>query len=135
MKADKKSTARRLKLAGLILASGWTGFMAYYTGAFAGRDLEQIGVPGGTLMRVMFSIAMAACIIAWWRPRLAGILLLSSFCGIGIYIPAIHLEGWQAVFVSFVPFLVAGLLWLVSWCFSRINPDAPVADLPRTLSG
>jgi hypothetical protein len=114
--------ARRLKLAGLILASAWTGFMAYYTGAFTGGNL-QVGGLGAVLMTVMFAIAVASCIAVWWRPRLAGILLLAVFGVIVVYIPSIGLEKMWAVFVSFTPFLVAGVLWLISWHLSSAGTE------------
>lgn len=120
MRAKKKSIARRLKLTALILASVWAGFIGYYTGVFTGRDLEQIGLPGGIVWRVMFLVTIAACVVAWWRARLAGILMLSSFAVIVAYIPAIHLERWYGVFVSLAPFLVAGVILLIVWRLTRM---------------
>jgi hypothetical protein len=122
--------ARRLKLAGLMLASTWTGFMAYYTGAFTGGN-SPVGGPSAALMTVMFAIAIASCIVAWWRPRLAAILSLVVFGVIVVYIPSIGLERMWAVFVSLVPFLVAGVLWLISWHLS----SAKIENLTQTSSG
>ncbi|MDD5701465.1 MAG: hypothetical protein PHU23_05375 [Dehalococcoidales bacterium] len=119
LKTDKKVTAKWLKLAGLVLASGFAGFIGYYTGVFTGRDLEQMGLPGGILWRIMFVVALAGCVTAYLRPKLAGILLLSTFIAMVIYIPSINLERFYAVFASFLPFLIAGIFLLTSWRLSE----------------
>jgi len=88
------------------------------------------------LYLVYLGIALAGCIASWWRPRLAGIILvLISFLlgsGLGLLSPwgvaNVFAWTWQLG----LPFLVAGVLFLVSWWFSRniipsALPSAPIS--------
>lgn len=65
---------------------------------------------------VMIILAVVVTAVAWWRAGAGGFLMIlfglafSSFA----YISAGRNE-WLAVLVSGVPFLVAGIFFLVSW--------------------
>ena len=74
-----------------------------------------LGVPG--------VIALAACVVSWWRERLAGILLLGTAVGLGIHVGVCaghsHLLAWSMLGL---PYLIAGLLLLGSWRLSTQHP-------------
>ncbi len=74
----------------------------------------------GTLLFVITAIALAGCILSWWRERLAGILLILTAVGegvhIGVYAGRNHFLVW--LMVGF-PYLVAGVLFLISRRLSR----------------
>ena len=74
-----------------------------------------LGVPG--------VIALAACVVSWWRERLAAILLIGAAVGLGIHIGVYaghnHLLAWSMLGL---PYLLAGLLLLSSWRLSNHDP-------------
>jgi hypothetical protein len=88
---------------------------------------------GGLLIVLSMVTALAGCIISWWRLRLAGILLVLTFFELitaGVlaggpvdlpqrFSPSVILTnmGWPSIMGS--PFLVAGVLFLLSWWLSR----------------
>jgi len=78
-----------------------------------------LGVPG--------LIALAACVVSWWRERLAAILLLGAAVGLGIHIGVCaghnHLLAWSMLGL---PYLLAGVLLLSSW---RLSNQAPPRHL------
>jgi hypothetical protein len=88
---------------------------------------------GGSLIVLSMVVALAGCIVSWWRLRLAGILLVLTFIGLitaGILaggpvdlperfsLPLILANMGRASIMG-SPFLIAGVLFLVSWCLSR----------------
>jgi hypothetical protein len=91
---------------------------------------------GGSFMVLSMVTALAGCIISWWRVRLAGILLVLTFFGLitaGVLaggpvdlperfsLPVILTNmGWASIMGS--PFLVAGVLFLLSWWLSSKTP-------------
>lgn len=79
-------------------------------------------VESGTLV-LLGVVALAACIASWWRDIAGGILLVSTSIGLGIHIGHFaghnHFLAWAIVGL---PYLVAGVLILSSWRFSKQNP-------------
>jgi hypothetical protein len=77
----------------------------------------------GILLGALGVLALAGCIVSWWRERLAGILLVLTSVGLGIHIGVCaghnHFLAW--LLVGF-PYLVAGGLFLNSWRLSRKTP-------------
>jgi hypothetical protein len=75
------------------------------------------------LYLVYLGIALAACIVSWWRQWLAGILLLLVSFALGSYLGLSSpwgiavLVAWSPEFG--LPFFVAGLLFLLSWWLTR----------------
>ena len=116
--------ARRVRLAarviGLLVAGGW--LIALIGPAII--DIQDSGWEAielvGTLLFVITAIALAGCIVSWWRERLAGILLILAAVGegvhIGVYAGRNHFLVW--LMVGF-PYLVAGVLFLISRRLSR----------------
>jgi len=82
--------------------------------------INQADMIAGILIGVFGAIALAGCIISWWRERLAGILLILTAIGfgihIGIYAGRNHFIAW--LMVGF-PYLVAAALLFYSWWLSR----------------
>jgi hypothetical protein len=116
-------------LFGLMMAIG-EGIQSLQTEGFGPINLVFFG--GSFIVLSMFA-ALAGCIISWWRVRLAGILLVLTFFGLitaGVlaggpvdlperFSPSVILTnmGWASIMGS--PFLVAGVLFLLSWWLSR----------------
>jgi hypothetical protein len=88
---------------------------------------------GGSFIVLSMMSALAGCIISWWRVRLAGILLILTFLELitaGILaggsvdlperfsLPFILANIMQASIMG-SPFLIAGVLFLISWWLSR----------------
>ena len=109
-------TARAIALAGAMF------FLAMLIGAATTDGSEPITTEG-ILLGVLGVIALAGCVVSWWRERLAGILLVATAVGLGIHIGVCaghnHLLAWSMLGL---PYLVAGVLLLSSWRLSRQNP-------------
>jgi len=121
--------AERLRLAGRIIGFGVTGFGGMMVIGEASMEFTQKGwaaiIPTtpadpGLLLMIIGAVALAACILSWWRERAAGIMLVSAAAAMGIGIFAIGAPGrlvpWLIVGL---PLLVAGVLFLNSWRLSR----------------
>jgi hypothetical protein len=70
------------------------------------------------------AIALAGCIVSWWRVRLAGILLIVTSFGVLInplFIrPVVDGHFFILDYLMFAsPLLVSGVLFLLSWWLSR----------------
>lgn len=83
-------TALRLRLAARIIGFGNVSFvMSFLIGEtcteYLTRGWEALSLEGA-LVGMMAGLALAGCIVSWWREHLAGILLIvSSFlCAINI---------------------------------------------------
>jgi len=79
---------------------------------------NDAGVMGGVLIGAVNGVALAGCILSWWRERAAGIMLVSAAAAMGIGIFAIGAPG-RAWLIVGLPLLVAGVLFLNSWRLSR----------------
>ena len=90
-----------------VLAEGWG----------AGIEIE------GITLGILALIALAGCIVSWWRERLASILLISTAIGLAIHIGICagrnHFVAWSVVGL---PYLIAGVLLLYSWRPSSKTP-------------
>ena len=90
-----------------VQAEGWEAF-------------TQVEVVQGSLIGVLGAMALAGCIVSWWRERLASILLVLTAVGFGIHIGLFaghnHFLAWS---MMGLPYLVAGMLFLNSWRLSR----------------
>ena len=83
-------------------------------GELLAEESEPITIEGLSLV-VLAVIALAGCIMSWWRQRAAGIMLILAAIGLGIHIGFFagrnHFLAWSMV--GF-PYFVAGVLLLVS---------------------
>jgi mannose/fructose/N-acetylgalactosamine-specific phosphotransferase system component IID len=118
--------AKRMRWAARIIGLVAAGFLL---AMMIGAAIAEVLTEGwetittdieGILIGVLGAIALAGCIISWWRERLAGILLVLTAVGLGIHISICaghnHFLAW--LMVGF-PYLVAGVLFLTSWRLSR----------------
>ena len=121
---DKSHIAKRVRLTarviGLLAAGGWLiALIGLAIIDIRDRGWEAIELVG-TLLYLITAIALAGCILSWWRERLAGILLILAAVGqgvhIGVYAGRNHFLVW--LMVGF-PYLVAGVLFLISWRLSK----------------
>jgi len=116
--------ARRMRRTGRIIGMIAAGFfLVIMVGEAVGESLsegEGIIETAGVLLAALSAVALVACIISWWRIRLAGILLVlvSIALGIhiGIYAGSNHFLAW--LMVGF-PYFVAGGLILISLWLER----------------
>ena len=120
--------AKRMRWAARIiglLAAGLCLFMMIgstvaevLTGAW--ETTSQTDIIQGSLIGVLGAIALAGCIVSWWRERLASILLVLTAVGFGIHIGLVagrnHFLVWL---IMGFPYLIASVLLLNSWLLSR----------------
>ena len=102
-----------------VIGLSATGCLLLVIAEVLGAGLQPITIEG-ILLSVFGAMALAGCILSWWRERLAGILLVSTAAGLGVYISLVagrlHLLLWAIVGL---PLFVAGILLLNFWWFSR----------------
>ena len=74
----------------------------------------------GVLLIVIGLIGLAGLIVSWWWQWLAGILVILTTTGMAIHISVYagrnHVLVWVA---TGLPYLIAGVLFLLSWRLSR----------------
>jgi len=116
--------AKRMRWAGRIIGLVAAGFLLIM---LIGAGIAELLAEGlepftieGILLVVLAGIALAGCIVSWWRERLASILLILASVGLGIHIGIVagrnHFLAWSMVGL---PYLVAGVLLFASWRLSR----------------
>ena len=80
MKDDKSLLAKRMKLAGQIIGLGTVGFVLTFLIGETAMEFQVEGMAAISaevvIMGVISGIALAGCILSWWRLRPAGILLI-----------------------------------------------------------
>lgn len=86
---------------------------------FLAQGFVTTSLEGGLLVMIGI-VALAGCVLSWWRDLLAGILLLVTSAGLGAHIGIFagrnHLMVWS---ILGLPYLVAGVLLLYAWRLSR----------------
>ncbi len=125
MESKQYLLAKRMRLTGRIIGLFTAGFfLAFLIGEAISEVLAEdweatIGVEG-ILLGILVAIALAGCIISWWRQRIGGILLILASIGLGIHIgiiaPRNHFLVWL---VLGFPYLIAGGLLLYAWWLER----------------
>ena len=128
MESEQYRLAKRMRWAARVIGLVAAGFLlTMLIGAAIAEVLTEISEPitiEGILLGILGAIALAGCIVSWWRERLAGILLILTAVGLGIHISICagrnHFIAW--LIVGF-PYLVAGGLLLTSWRLSRKTPQ------------
>ncbi len=86
--------------------------MEYQTEGMAAISAEVV------IMSVISSVALAGCILSWWRLRPAGILLIvaAALQGSGIPpLPALLPQDARVWAIVGLPYLVAGVLFMRAW--------------------
>lgn len=122
-------TAERLRLAGRIIGFGITVFGGIMLIGEAVGEFTQKGwaviteaTPSdpGVLLLIIGAVALAGCILSFWRERAAGIMLVAVAGALAAHIAVFagrnHLLAWSMLGL---PYLVAGILFLNSWRLSQ----------------
>jgi len=115
---------RRMTLAARIIGLVAAIFLTIMViGSAAGEIIDDEPIPfdaTGVTLGIITVVAVAGCVISWWRERLAGTLLVVVAVGlaihIGIYAGRNHVLAW---IMLGLPYLIAGVLLLGSWRLSR----------------
>ncbi len=119
--------AKRMKWAARIIWLVMAGlFLVVLIGEAAGEFLDEgkeTIETAGILLGVLLGLALLGTIVSWWRERLASMLLAAASVGLGIHIAVYagrnHFFAWLMVGL---PYLVAGILFLISSRLSRQDP-------------
>jgi len=124
LESKQHSLAKRMRWAARVIGLVAAGFLlAMMIGAATAEVLTEGWEPitiEGILLGVLAAIALAGCIISWWRERLAGILLVLTAVGFGIHIGICAGRNHALVWLMLgLPYLIAGALLLTSWRLSR----------------
>ena len=125
MESKQYLLVKRMRWTGRVIGLFTAGFfLAFFIGEAISEVLAEdweatIGVEG-ILLGILVAIALAGCIISWWRQRLGGILLILASIGLGIHIgiiaPRNHFFVWL---IMGLPYLIAGGLLLYAWWLER----------------
>jgi hypothetical protein len=100
---------------GSLVAGYWLFIaLAYAIGGHEPRSAESLTMTG------LIVSSTAGTLIAWWRARIGGIVLLVIAVAHSVFalIASGHHRG-VAVLIAGGPFLLAGLLFLASWWKTR----------------
>jgi len=121
--------AGRLRLAGQIIGFVITVFggimlIGEAVGEFTQRGWAVIteATPSdpGVLLVIIGAVALAGCILSFWRERAAGIMLVAVAGALAAHIAVFagrnHLLAWSMLGL---PYLIAGVLFLNSWRLSQ----------------
>jgi hypothetical protein len=113
---------------GRILASlvtlliGWGLIVGFLLGGY--RWPEDFSVIH-TAMIVVLLLGLAGIILSWKRPAVSGPLLITNSMVIGVAICTLWTDPWYISlynwFMCGLPYLVAGIMLIVSWFLSSEN--------------
>ena len=129
MESGKYRLAKRMRLTARIIglvAVGFGGTMLIgeAVGEFLQRGwaviTEATLTDPGVLLGMIGAMALAGCILSWWRERVAGILLVATAAALGAHIGVFAGRNHMLVWLMLgLPYLVAGVLLLNSWRLLR----------------
>ena len=124
MESKQHRLAKRMRWAARVIG---LGAAVFFVTMLIGSAVAEVLTEGlepitieGILLGVLGVVALAGCIVSWWRERLAGILLVLAAVGFGIHIGVYagrnHFLAW--LMVGF-PYLIASVLLFNSWLLTR----------------
>jgi len=126
MKGDRDLLAKRMRLAGRIIGLGTVGFVLTFLIGETAMEFQTEGMAAISaevvIIGVISGIALAGCILSWWRLRPAGILLIVAAVlqGTGIPpLPALLPQDARVWAIVGLPYLVAGVLFVRAWWVGR----------------
>jgi hypothetical protein len=120
--------AERLRLAGRIIGFGMAGFFLFF---FIGESAMEVAATGlvaftaaltieGILLGVITGVALAGCILSFWRVRASGIMLVAVAGALAAHIAVFAARNHLlALSMLGLPYLIAGILFLNSWRLSQ----------------
>jgi len=93
-------------------------FVFMLIGSAVSDGVGPMDVESSTMV-LLVVVALAGCIVSWWRDAIAGMLLVLTSIGFGVHIGYFagqnHALAWSMVGL---PYLIAGVLLLLSFRFS-----------------
>ena len=93
-------------------------FVFMLIGSAVSDGVGPMDVESSTMV-LLVVVALAGCIVSWWRYAIAGMLLVLTSIGFGVHIGFFaghsHALAWSMVGL---PYLIAGVLLLLSFRFS-----------------
>jgi hypothetical protein len=110
------------RIARLIASLAAVFWVFSLTASFIGEVISDSFTwsPEGAILGGLMIVSVFGVLIAWRRERTGGVILV--LCGLALsvfaYISAGHNKAF-VILVSGVPFLVPGVLFLLSWWMSR----------------
>lgn len=126
MNNQQQKVANGLKLTAQIIASITAVFFVAFLVAeiisnmvYEGQEPFEIA---GLILGLLQLLALAGAILAWWRERIASLILCLASLGLGIHI-AIY--AGRNHFITWLmlgsPYLIAGSLLFISWWLTIAN--------------
>ena len=95
-----------------LVIGGGEAVNAFQKEGFGSQDFLELSIVG-----LFMVVAAAGGIISWWRVRLGGALLVSTYFMIVAF--GIWMRDYLYASLMGLPFLVAGILFLIAWWLSR----------------
>jgi len=117
-------SARAFRLAGRIIGLIVAAFILIFLIGETANEISDGGwktiTIGGIMLGILMLIALAGCILSWWKERVAMALLVLASVGLGIHIGFSagrnHFLAWLMVGL---PFLITAALLFVGWWLER----------------
>ena len=118
---NKNRLAKGMKWAARVIVLGAVGFLLL---AWLLQMMWRTKIwPSDILYLVYLGIALAGCIVSWWRQWLAGMFLVLVSFALGSYLGLSSPWGVAVLAVwspgSGLPFFVTGVLFLLSWWLTK----------------
>jgi len=103
----------------IVTVVGATMLIGEAISEFLAQGFITTSVEGGLLVMIGL-VALAGCVMSWWRDLLASILLVATSAGLGVHIGIFagrnHFMAWS---ILGLPYLVAGALLINAWRLSK----------------
>ncbi len=128
---NRQRLAKRMRLAARVIGLLTAAFSLMFLigDTIIRMAMQQGGFIEDVLTAMPVVVAVAGCIMSWWRQRLAGTLLvLASFALSSL---GSRYYGFRGL-VSGFPYLVAGVLFLLSWWLSRKTSSSALPSPPTS---
>jgi hypothetical protein len=105
----------------ILTVFGATMLIGEAVSEFLSQGSVTTSLEGSTLVLIGL-VALAGCVLSWWKDLLSGVLLVATSVGLGAHIGICaghnHFLAWS---ILGLPYLVAGVLLLYAWRLSRQN--------------
>jgi len=103
----------------IITVFGATMLIGEAATEFISQGFVTTSIEGGLLVMIGL-VALAGCVMSWWRDLPASILLVVTSAGLGVHIGIFagrnHFMVWS---ILGLPYLVAGVLLINAWRLSK----------------
>ena len=103
----------------IVTVVGATMLIGEAISEFLAQGFITTSVEGGLLVMIGL-VALAGCVMSWWRDLPASILLVATSAGLGVHIGIFagrnHFMAWS---ILGLPYLVAGVLLINAWRLSK----------------